>query len=133
MKRFIFGLSLAMLTSTSCLAIEVPPTLIQKISSFFKSTQGKLARETDEVSVLQKNSPPIDMPSRAPAPQFEPPTGFTQSREAIIANAVAKVVRNTCAPSTSECHKKIQEFQACLDRELHPPRMIEFATKICEK
>ena len=114
------------LTLTQAQAVEVPSSLVQRVSTFFKNVGQKLSGNADEEAsvLMQKVGKDADEGRQIPSASRE-----TLPNMPAAAGNFARV----CVNSEGICKKKMEEFRACMSNEHRPPYSAESAEKKCNK
>ena len=122
----LFVAVILVLTLTQAQAVEVPSSLVQRVSTFFKYVGQKLSGSADEeASVLIQKVGKDAEEGR----QISPASRETLPNMPAVAGNVARV----CVNSEGICKKKMEEFRACMSNEHRPPYSAESAEKKCNK
>ena len=122
----LFVAVILVLTLTQAQAVEVPSSLVQRVSTFFKNIGQKLSGNADEeASVLMQKVGKDAEEGR----QMSPASHETHPNMSAVAGNVARVFVN----SEGICKKKMEEFRACMSNEHRPPYSAESTEKKCNK
>ena len=122
----LFVAMILVLTLTQAQAIEVPSSLVQRVSALFRNVGQKLSGSADEeASVLMQKVGKDAEEGR----QISPASRETLPNMPAVAGNVARV----CVSNEGICKKKMEEFRACMSNEHRPPYSAESAEKKCNK
>jgi len=121
-----FVVMILVLTLTQTQAVEVPSSLVQRVSTFLKNIGQKISGNADEeASVLMKKvGADADEGRQIPSATHD----TLPNIPAVTANA-----HRVCLSNDGICKKKMEEFRACMTEEHRPPYSAESAEKKCNK